>query len=40
MMQMSEYKVLPQNAPQDENGVVVLQPQAANVGNNANGPGA
>nr|AAL48557.1 RE03306p [Drosophila melanogaster] len=38
MMQMSEYKVLPQNAPQDENGAVVLQPQAANVGNNANGP--
>ncbi|EDX09006.1 phospholipid scramblase 1 [Drosophila simulans] len=38
MMQMSEYKVLPQNAPQDENGAVVLQPQAANAGNNANGP--
>ncbi|XP_043646869.1 phospholipid scramblase 1 [Drosophila teissieri] len=37
MMQMSEYKVLPQNAPQDENGAVVLQPQAASARINANG---
>ncbi|XP_017000926.1 phospholipid scramblase 1 [Drosophila takahashii] len=38
MMQMSEYKVVPQNAPQDD--TVVRQPQAVNPGNNANGGGA
>jgi len=38
MMQMSEYKVVPQNAPQDD--TVVRQPQAVNPGINANGAGA